>query len=134
LIKVYFKKYFYSDVLVGSFKTDFGTIYRHPGHEVFHKWGELAARNERKLNSDPNLSSDNFNYSSYESEFSLKGYVKFDIVLQSRGDQTKLHYEETLNDDNDDIEKYLRYYIKFSFILMIIFNNLKQSFTSLRFK
>jgi hypothetical protein len=86
----------------------------------------LVAKNERKLTSDANLSNDNFNYSSYESEFSLKGYVKFDILLQSRGDQTKLHYEETLNDDHDDIEKYNNYSktinISNNMFLSIIYN------------
>ena len=51
--------------MVGSFQTDFGSIYRHPGHEVYHKWGELINKNVS------------------DEEYSTKGYVKFDIILNT---------------------------------------------------
>ena len=52
---------------------------------MFHKWGELIAKNERKR-SNPDI----YNYSTFENEFTLKGHIKFDIVLQSKGDRAKV--------------------------------------------
>ena len=93
------------DTLVGKFVTDFGTIYRQPGtkysnysiptiqlnikyinkgHEVYHKWGEILAKNDKPETADMNSST------MFPSEYVLKGYVKFDIILQSKGDKAKV--------------------------------------------
>ena len=38
-------------------------------------------------------------------EASIKGYIKFDIILQSEGDKVKIHYEDNNIDDEDELEK-----------------------------
>lgn len=89
---------------MGKFQADFGTIYRQPGHEVYHKWGEILAKSD--ISTKRILEkSEAFDENSLINEFSLKGYVKFDIILQSKGDKAKIHYEESKPDENDEIEK-----------------------------
>lgn len=117
VIAVYFKNFFYADRLVGKFQTDFATIYRQPGHEVYHKWGEILAKNDKSVRKkshdmDTNhvetdlndVSMSEMSYNASATEFLVKGYVKFDIILQSKGDKVKIHYEQNKNDDSDDIE------------------------------
>jgi hypothetical protein len=98
-------------VLVGQFQTDFETVYRHPGkvllqklkskrlslekikkktgHEIYHRWGEILALSG---NAPTKLKSASGQTSSQLSEFTLKGYIKLDIVLQSRGDTSKVFF------------------------------------------
>ena len=76
--------------MVGKFQTDFGTIYRHPGHEVYHKWGEILQKTDRPYKKNYSSFTD-LNYENNSiNEFSLKGFVKFDIILLSRGDKSKV--------------------------------------------
>lgn len=77
-ISVYFKKFFYSDQLVGTFEVDFGTVYRLPGHEAHHKWGELFFINE------------SIDEGIFNSETISRGFVKFNVILQSKGDIAKV--------------------------------------------
>jgi hypothetical protein len=58
-----------------------------PGHEVYHKWGEILCKNDKPAQSKMNDSGD---FTTYD-EYSLKGYVKFDIILQSKGDKSKVN-------------------------------------------
>lgn len=82
-ISVYFKKFFYSDQLVGKFEVDFGTIYLLPGHEAHHKWGELFYINDKISSNDEGI---------FNSEMVSRGFVKFDVILQSKGDIAKVRY------------------------------------------
>ena len=61
-----------------------GTIYKQPGHEAYNKWGELLKKNE-KNNDISDKDSDTFLW-----EFDSKGFVKFHITLQSKGDKGKV--------------------------------------------
>ncbi|RNA26904.1 otoferlin isoform X1, partial [Brachionus plicatilis] len=94
-VSVYFKKFLYSDQFVGKFEVDFGTIYRLPGHEAHHKWGELFYINDKVDSADEGI---------FNSEMVSRGFVKFDVILQSKGDKAKIHYDEYKSDDNDEIE------------------------------
>lgn len=94
-ISVYFKNFYpFSPTLVGKFQTDLGTIYNQPGHSVTHKWGEILSKND--------LENDIYNLSS---EFTLKGYIKFDISLKTDNDKNKIFSEEFKREDTDDIDK-----------------------------
>ncbi|CAF0895015.1 unnamed protein product, partial [Brachionus calyciflorus] len=101
-ISVFYKKFIYSDVLLGKFMVDFGTIYRQPGHEAHHKWGELFIRNEKINKALDN--GENLEESIVYQEFLSRGYVKFDVILQSKGDKAKIHYDENKADNDQEIE------------------------------
>ena len=80
VISVFEKQFWSQDVLLGSFQTDFGTIYK------------LTLPQDNVFKSDLRDSlADQFK------EISIKGYVKFDIVVQSQGDTAKIHYDEENN-------------------------------------
>ena len=94
-ISVYFKNFYpFSPTLVGKFQTDLGTIYDQPGHSVTHKWGEILSKN-----------SHNEDMYNINSEFTLKGYIKFDISIKTDNDKNKIFSEEFKREDSDDLDK-----------------------------
>jgi hypothetical protein len=55
------------------------------GHRICQKWGELLAEQmEKNSKLDNNLLNNSIN------EFALKGYVKFDLSIQSKGENSKV--------------------------------------------
>ncbi|XP_062864131.1 otoferlin isoform X2 [Trichomycterus rosablanca] len=72
-----------SGTMVGSFKMDVGTVYSQPDHQFYHKWAALC---------DPD-----------DITAGLKGYVKCDIAVVTKGDNIKTPHKANETDE-DDIE------------------------------
>jgi len=113
-ISVYFSSFYpFSPVFVGRFQTDFATVYDQPGHGVCQKWGEILYKNSGSVSAGGSGAgrilravSDEMSEIGSNSEFSLKGYVKFDIGLQSDGQDSSKPYLEDINrEDTEDIER-----------------------------
>jgi len=107
VISVYFSSFYpFSPVLVGKFQTDFATVYDQPGHGISKKWGEILCKNTDE-NTSLVTASDEISQFSSHSEFSLKGYIKFDIAIQSDhvDSNNKYSFEDFNREDTEDIER-----------------------------
>jgi hypothetical protein len=68
------------------------------GHEIFNKWGEILYESNNNINTNltyknPNEKrNDKMKQNIMIDEYSLKGYIKLYIVLQSEGDKSKVDY------------------------------------------
>ena len=105
-ISVYFSSFYpFKPTLVGKFQTDFGTVYDHPGHSVYHQWGEiLSAQSSAQVNS-ARQEEETFDNLTSTSGFDLKGYLKFDISLRTDNDTNKVYLDDNGKEDSDDIER-----------------------------
>ena len=59
------------------------------GHEILQQWGEILQKNDKTYKKNSPFIDLNYENNSIN-EFSLKGFVKFDIILLSRGDKSKV--------------------------------------------
>ena len=58
---------------------------------MFDKWGEILSRTTKK-SKENNISFE----SNSLNEFSLKGFIKFDIAIQTKGDKSKVAFQKYL--------------------------------------
>jgi hypothetical protein len=67
----------------GKFEIDFGTVYKNPSHEYYHKWGAIMAVEEH-------LTSVGSSSGGYSTAAVPKGYLKCDILVQAKGDKVQV--------------------------------------------
>lgn len=67
----------------GKFEIDFGTVYKHPTHEFYHKWGPVMPIEDY-------ISSIGSSGGGFSKAALPKAHIKCDITIQAKGDKVQV--------------------------------------------